>query len=142
MAGRALPGLGLTGDWALGEDAWKDEMDGNLRALSVLVQGRVSEIVALEPAAPAEGAIVILDGTHATQPNNVAVYDEGAWVYIAPLEGMLLYNLADDTYYTFDGAAWTALETGGGIPQQVLTQAEYDALAVKDPATLYYIKES
>lgn len=108
MASRTLPGLGLKGDWALGEDNWKDENDRNLLILSVLVQGRVSNKLAAEPGAPAEGTIVILDETHATHANAIAVYDEAAWVYIPALEGMSLYNLNNDTRYRFNGATWVA----------------------------------
>lgn len=108
MASRTLPGIGLNGDWDLGEDGWKDGMDSNLRVLSILSGQQVLEIVPAEPGAPAEGDIVILDETHATHPNEIAAYDEAAWVYIIPLEGMQLHNLDDGIRYTFDGAIWAS----------------------------------
>jgi hypothetical protein len=96
----------LKGDWDLGEDGWKDEMDTNLRVLSVVAGQQVQDIVAAEPGSPAEGDIVILDETHATHPNEIAVYDEAAWHYTVPLEGMEMLNLADSKRYRFDGAEW------------------------------------
>jgi hypothetical protein len=116
MADRNLAGkLALKGDWDLGENGWKADMDFNLLKLSVLTQGSVQDIVAAEPGAPAEGDIVILDDTHATHPNEIAVYDEGAWVYIAPWDGLLLWNEATSTYYSFTTAdGWAELATGGG----------------------------
>jgi hypothetical protein len=117
MPSRTLPGLGLKGDWDLGEDLYKDEMDVNLRVLSVVAGQQVLEIVAAEPGAPAEGDIVILDETHATHANEIAVYDEAAWRYIVPIEGMQMYNLDDGERYTFDGAEW-AVPVAGATPTE------------------------
>lgn len=105
MAGRTLPGLGLTGFWALGEDGWKAANDTNLLVLSALVQPRVISIVSATPGAPANGDIHYFDGAHPTQANKLAIYDNGGWVYLAAFEGMTLYNLGDDTEYIYDGAA-------------------------------------
>lgn len=38
-------------------------------------------------------------------------------------------------------AIWAGSGGGGGVPHVVLTQAEYDALPVKDPDTFYFIPE-
>lgn len=114
MPSRSLPNLLLQAFFDLGEDGWKDEMDLNLLKLSVLSQAGTSGKFAAEPGAPANGDVIVLDETHATHPNAVAVRDAGAWVYFAPLEGWLIYDRATDAYLTFNGVAWAALATGGG----------------------------
>ena len=136
MAGRPLPGLGLTGFWLLGEDGWNAENDTNLLVLSALVQPRVLDIVSATPGAPADGQIYFFDDTHPTDANKVAIRDNGAWAYIAAFPGMSVYNVAEDCWYRFDGASLLV------VPNHVqIDQAAYDALAVKDPNTLYYIPE-
>ena len=116
MASRTLVGgLSLKGDWDLGEDNWKAEFDLNLLKLSVLVHGSAESLVAAEPGAPAEGEIVILGDTHATHPNAIAAFDEGAWVYIDPWDGLILWLDATEGYYSFTAAdGWSPLATGGG----------------------------
>lgn len=108
MAGRTLPGLGLTGDWNLGEDNWKDANDVNLVTLSTLVQARVLSIQTVLPAG-VEGAVYLCSPTHATQPNKVAAYDEGAWKYFAPFEGMQLYNVATSKRMIYQAGAWAEI---------------------------------
>lgn len=139
MAGRQLPGLGLKGDWALGEDGWKDENDLNLMKLSVLTQGSFSAKVAAEPGAPAEGDIVLLDETHATHPNEIAVYDEAAWNYFLPRDGMLLHNQGAGYYEKFDAAAgaWAKLETGGVAALAALTDVDYTTPPTDGQALIY-----
>lgn len=107
MPSRVYPGIGLRGDWALGENGWKDEMDTNLLTLSVLAGQQVDQIAAALPGSPAEGDIVILDAAHGTNPNKIAVYDEAAWRYITPIEGLTMYNLALDVRYEFKDGVWT-----------------------------------
>jgi len=112
MAARSLPNLALQAFFDLGEDGWKDEMDLNLLKLSVLTQAGTSGKFAAEPGAPTDGDVIVLDETHATHPNAVAVRDDGAWVYFTPVEGWLIYNRATDSYLVFSGAVWGPLVTG------------------------------
>ncbi len=114
MAGRALPNLGLTGFWTLGEDNWNDENDLNLLKLSVLVQGSVDEIVAALPGSPTNGDVVILNELNAENPNDIAIRDDGGWIYVSPQEGWMLHNKADAKFYKFDGTAWIEFVAGGG----------------------------
>lgn len=106
MASRTLPGLGLKADWDLGEDGWKAEMDTNLLTASVLVQARVLDVLTVLPAG-VEGAVYLCAADHATQANKVAAYDEGAWVYWAPFEGMTVYDITANRLLRYTGAAWT-----------------------------------
>lgn len=107
MASRTLAGgLALKGDWLLGENNWKDEMDLNLLKLSVLVQGSVLSLVSATPGAPVEGDRHIFKADHPTQANKVAVYDEATWKYLDPWPGLSLLNIANNIryeYYTVGG---------------------------------------
>lgn len=114
MAARELPNLGLEGGYEEHENGWAEGMALNLLKLSVLVQGGAIDKVAAEPGSPAAGDTYILDETHATHANAVAVYDNGAWVYFEPQEGWLIFNRTAEYYEKFDGAVWAELETGGG----------------------------
>lgn len=107
MVARTLAGsLGLKGDWDLGEDNWKAGMDENLLKLSVLTQGRFVDQVSALPGAPTEGMVYICAAAHATNPNQVAIYDEGAWTYLTPLEGWRLYNTTLKVFSQFTGSTW------------------------------------
>lgn len=124
MASRTLPNLGLIGFFDLGEDGWDDEMSLNLLKLSVLTQGNVLSIESATPGAPTNGDIYIFDGTHPTEPNKVAIRDDGAWIYITPVEGWLLYDKDTGNYMKFDGSAWVILDTGGGGGSEIAVSAE------------------
>lgn len=110
MAQRTLPGLGLTGYWPLGYDGWKDEMDVNLRLLSLICQANFLDFVAAEPGSPTNGDIYIF--TDGAEANKFLVRDDGDWVYIAARTGTIAFNQNTGTYYTFDGSNWNELSTG------------------------------
>lgn len=115
MAGRTLAGsLGLTGDWDLGENNWKDDNDLNLLKLSVVVQGRALELVSATPGAPAEGGIYLFSDTHPTQAGKIGVYDEATWKYITPAEGWRMWDVDSDFLREFDGTTWIEVTSGGG----------------------------
>lgn len=115
MAGRTLAGsLGLTGDWVLGEDNWKDANDLNLLKLSVVVQGRALSLVSATPGAPAEGDIHLFSDTHPTQAGKIGVYDEATWKYITPAEGWRMWDVASDYLREFNGTTWIEVTSGGG----------------------------
>lgn len=115
MAGRTLAGtLGLTGDWDLGENNWKDANDVNLLKLSVTVQGRALELVSAIPGAPTEGDVYLFDDTHPTQPGDIGVYDEATWKYITPQEGWRMWDVDSDFLREFDGTTWVEVTSGGG----------------------------
>lgn len=106
---RTLPGIGLSGFFGLGFDGWDDEMDVNLRLLSALVQLRALNKVAAEPGSPTDGDIYLLDETHATHPNAVAIRDNGAWVYVTPQTGWIAFDATAGFHRTFNGTVWAAL---------------------------------
>ncbi len=129
MPSRTLPNLGLKAFYTIGESGWGDEMSLNLLRLSVLTQATAISKVAVEPGSPVDGDVHILDQTNPTNPNRVIIRDAGAWVYVAPIEGWLLYNRAANYFEKFDGTAWAEMATNsagalpvGGATGQVLTK--------------------
>ena len=107
MAGeRALPGLGLTGFWTAGTDGWGGQMDTNLLKLSVLANGSVLSKVTALPGAPTNGDIYIVPSGAGSNPNKVAVRDNGAWVYLVPNEGWRFWLCDTNVTTIWDGGAW------------------------------------
>lgn len=119
MASRTLPGLGLDGFWDLGEDGWKNGMDGNLRKLSALVQCKVINRVASEPGSPVNGDMYIL--TAGANANKVAIRDNGVWVHLTPFAGWRIWDSTFGGYVHYDGTAW--------IEEQAAS-SDYELLAV------------
>lgn len=119
MAGeRALPGLGLTGYWDLGDNTWRTGNDTNTRSLSALVQPFVDSILATLPGAPTQGDIHIASGIWGGgSVNDIMIYDNAGWVNITPGEGWEVHNRETSQKMVFDGTDWIrgmefVLETG------------------------------
>lgn len=121
MPARTLPNLGLQGFFDLGEDGWKDEMDLNLLKLSVLTQGGVIDKVSSLPGSPSNGDVYILDETATADANAVAIRDDGAWVFVSPLEGWFVYNRSADRFELFDGTRWDEYTASGGSGSAEIT---------------------
>lgn len=120
MPARTLPNLGLKAGYNLGENGWGDDMTVNLVALSVLSQATALDKVAAVPGSPTNGDIYIIDETNGTQPNRIAARDNGAWVYLTPVEGWLIYNRAANYYERFDGTVWAEFTSGSSsIPYSI-----------------------
>jgi hypothetical protein len=114
MPARDFPNLGLRAGYDLGENGWGDGMTLNMLKVSVITQGRVLSKVASLPGSPTNGDVHILDETDPTNPNAIAVRDNGAWVYIEPAESWIVYNLDLAAYERFNGTAWVEFALGGG----------------------------
>ena len=114
MAGeRTLPGLGLYGFWTLGSNGYKDQMDGNLRLVSALTQGRVISKLGAEPGSPSDGDIHIATAVWGgAAANDILIRDNGAWVFVTPLEGWQMYDIAIGEDFRFDGSAWVSMAVG------------------------------
>jgi Protein of unknown function (DUF2793) len=126
MAQRQLPGLGLTGFWDLGYRPWKDENDVNLRIISALLGMQALDHVAATPGSPVDGNIYLFTAAHPTQPNKVAIRDAGAWVYVTPLAGAIMFDLAAGVHKTFSGSAWVALAGSGTVPFEMVVAISDD----------------
>lgn len=111
-----------------------------LSQLSVL-----SQTVTAEPGAPAEGDAYILPAspTGATwasySEDDIAVYQDGAWAQIAPIEGLRAWVDDDGALAIYDGANWISLSEGGATKKFGIN-ASADAtnrLSVKADAVLF-----
>jgi hypothetical protein len=113
MAGeRVTPGsLNINAFWTLGSGGYKDQLDTNFLNLSVLVQPYVLSSLGALPGSPADGDIHLMTG--GANVNQIAIRDNGAWLYLVPYEGFLVYDRAADEYLTFNGTVWSSLITGG-----------------------------
>lgn len=135
MASRTLPGIGLKGFWSLGEDNYKDEMDTNLLTLSVAVRGAVLDIVDTLPGAPSDGEIYALGPLASANPNDIAVRDNGAWVYLTSYPGWLIFNLSDQAFYRFSSTeGWVPFNTA--LPEPSLEESGH-AVVVDEDGTGY-----
>lgn len=102
---RALPGLGLRGFHTAATGGWGDPLSEDLRELSAVVQLSVgSRTTAI--ASQANGTILIVPSGAGSNPNKIAVRDNGAWVYFTPHEGMTAYVQDEDIYVRWTGTAW------------------------------------
>lgn len=104
MASRTLPGIGLNGFWTLGEDGWKTGADENWRKLSALTQLTVKSAVTALPGSPTNGDIYIVPS--GGEANNIAVRDNGSWVYFTPTEGWKAWAQDENATYVFNGTSW------------------------------------
>lgn len=115
MAPRNLPGVGLQAFAAKGEENWDTWTNANWRIVSALLGGRVKGVVATLPATPVWGDIYILSTGATAATNRIAVWDNGAWVYITPQSGWRFYNDANKILYVFRGDIWVTTSWFGNI---------------------------
>jgi len=90
-----------------------------IRALDAIVQLSVLDRdLSAPPGSPAEGARYIVaaspTGAWSGHAGNVAAYQDGAWMFYAPSEGWIAWIGDEDAAVVWDGAAWSALASGGG----------------------------
>jgi hypothetical protein len=85
----------------------------SLQTLDALVSGAVEEPPrAAPPATPALGSCFIVDaaasGAWAGMSGSVAVWSSGGWRFIAPLDGMSLFERSSGTWMLYRNGAWEA----------------------------------
>ena len=90
-----------------------------IRALDAMVQLAVLDRdLAAPPGSPAEGARYIVGssptGAWSGHADEVAAYQDGAWMLYAPVEGWIAWIADEDIAVVWDGTTWSALTTGGG----------------------------
>lgn len=145
MVSRTLGNVGLKGFWALGEDGWKTEHDRNLVLLSYLAQAGVVDLVATLPGSPTNGDVYALTAAAASHPTEIAIRDDGAWIYVVPTNGWWVYNKTAEEFIYFDGTDWTAYAGGGGTPSsttQVLAGTDTATAASPDSIAALWEKGS
>ena len=118
-------------------ERWDNEA---LQSLDMLVAGAVEgPPLATPPASPATGSCyIVAEGATdawAGMSQSVAAWTSGGWRFIAPADGMILYDRSSETWTTFRSGAWesgmvrgSALLIGG---QQVVGAR---AAAIQSPA--------
>ena len=115
---RALPGLGLTGFWPLGNSGWKPGMDVNLQTLSALVCGAVVSRTASLPGSPALGSVYIVPAGAPSNANRLAIWDGApgaeAWVYLLPKAGWHFYVVDESLNVQWNGTSWAVFAGPGG----------------------------
>lgn len=115
MAGeRQMPGLGLYAGWTPGSNGWGDQNDSNWRIVSALLNGAVISRTTALPGSPSDGDIYIVPSAAGSNANEVAIRDNGSWVYLTPMEGWMLHVSDEGDFVKWDGSAWVAAFTGGG----------------------------
>jgi hypothetical protein len=90
-----------------------------IRALDAIVQLAVLDRdLTAPPGSPADDARYIVGasptGAWSGHAGNVAAYQDGAWMFYAPVEGWIAWVGDEDAAVVWDGSAWSALTTGGG----------------------------
>ena len=90
-----------------------------IRALDAIVQLAVLDRdLTAPPSSPADGARYIVGGSPtgawSGHAGSLAAFQDGAWMFYAPVEGWIAWIGDEDAAVVWDGAAWSALTTGGG----------------------------
>lgn len=120
-----------------------------MRALDVLLQGNVIDIaITAPPGSPANGDAYIVPtgatGAWAGQTNAIAYWSTQiatvdtntkvpAWEFFTPQNGWCIYVRSTQTFYIFNGTAWTAaLNIGGRLSTGLITNGAAGATPTID----------
>lgn len=72
----------------------------------------ISTALTTPPDSPSDGDTYLVadsaTGDWADEDGKIAHHQDGDWMYLTPVTGMLAYNAADGLYYRYTGSAWTA----------------------------------
>lgn len=147
---RTLPGAGLTGYWNLGDSSWKPGMDTNLRAVSALLQLTVKTRTTALPGSPAQGDMHLVPSGASVSPNQIALYDSAAWVYVAPRLGTRAFVQDESKFYYWTGTAWVeesdasatvlAGDVTGTAGASVVVKIQGIPVSTTDPTTNQVLK--
>lgn len=109
MAPRTLPGLGLKAGAPLYETGWNTWTDDNWRIVSALIMGRAISVSTTLPGSPSDGDIYLVPSGAGSHPNEIAIRDAGAWVYVVPVAGWRFYISDVQLMFEYNGTIWTPL---------------------------------
>lgn len=115
-----------------------------IRLLDVIVQLSVmARDVTTPPANPAQGDRYILangaNGAWAGRDGQIALFENGAWQFFAPMAGWTAWVMAESVLASYDGIVWTSQADGPFNIGQLGVSATPDAvnrLIVSSPASL------
>ena len=117
-----------------------------IRTLDALVQLAVLDRdLSTPPGSPAEGDryLVAAGGSAAWagEDDNIAAWQDGAWAFLAPRIGWLVWVVDEMRLLSFDGAVWADAAVHSINPALLVgvntTADTTDRLAVKSPASLF-----
>ncbi|TIV70588.1 MAG: DUF2793 domain-containing protein [Mesorhizobium sp.] len=94
------------------------------------------------PGSPTDGDIYIVPHAAGSNPDQIALRFEGAWIYLVPTEGWTAYVLDSNENVQFDGSVWQA--SAAGIPTSYLDTdgtlaANSDTKVATQKATKTYV---
>jgi len=103
MPATKQPGSGLWAAWSLGESQWKDQMDANLRFLSVAVQPALEVISGALPETADEGALAWDE-----EEGKLVFFDGSAWQQcpVQPQRGWQMFDKGGGKVVLFDGSGF------------------------------------
>ncbi|MEP6342292.1 MAG: DUF2793 domain-containing protein [Maricaulaceae bacterium] len=118
-----------------------------IRALDALVQLSVSSISNAPPVVPVEGERYIVgessEGEFSDKANKIAAFQDGAWVFLTPQAGWLVYDEASEELYVFNDRGWNPV-LPENLPQEFATHFginatadDFNRLIVKSEASLF-----
>ena len=117
-----------------------------IRALDAIVQLSVLDRdVATPPASPNEGDRYIVaasaTGAWAGMENRIAAWQDGVWMFYAPLAGWLAWAVDEEQLYAWSGTTWSIVSGSGQQSFPILginaTADTTNRLSVSAPATLF-----
>jgi hypothetical protein len=130
------PNLGVTSNWANGDEPYETKMNQNWDRLDTLIQCAVfDKDLTAPPGSPTAGDRYLVaasaTGAWATHDGEVAVYLDGAWRFFAPKEGWLVWVADENLLYDYNGSAWEVFTppSGGGTAHNVLSATHSDSTA-------------
>jgi hypothetical protein len=89
-----------------------------LRVLDAVVQLAVAAVSANPPPSPADGERHIVGagagGVFAGHENEVAAFQDGAWVFYPPQAGWRAWSVDEEALLVWTGSAWSEISAGGG----------------------------
>ena len=118
-----------------------------IRALDALVQLSVTSISNAPPVVPVEGERYIVgqdpEGEFIDHSGMIAAFQDGAWVFLTPQTGWLVYDEASEKLYVFNDTGWNPV-LPEQLPQEFASQFGVNAtaddinrLVVRSEATLF-----
>lgn len=115
-----------------------------LNRLDALVQPVVeSTVLAVPPVSPLPGEAWVVpsgaSGAWAGHTDEIAAFQDGAWIFYDPAKGWQVFDRASDALLIFSGTAWVPIAaTGAGLPQLGINASadNTNRLAVASAATL------
>lgn len=94
-------------------------MNESLKLLDAIVQaGVIDKDLTAPPGSPSEGDIYIVGasatGDWASQDDDLAIYQDGAWTFVTPLSGWIAWVADETTLYVYSGGSWILLLGSAG----------------------------